>query len=68
MCKVRTPLREVPPNLLNISSNKRIVDSLLCCSKMLFVNLKLCCFRLITLNGSVRFHEEKRKFNHSSVR
>lgn len=35
MCKVRSPLREGPPNLLNISSNKRIVDSLLCCTDAL---------------------------------
>lgn len=35
MCKVRSPLRKGPPKLLNISSNKRVVDSLLCCSKML---------------------------------
>lgn len=55
MCKVRTPLREVPPNLLNISSNKRIVNSLLCCSKMLFVNLKLCCFRLIHIEWECTF-------------
>lgn len=68
MCKVRSPLREVSPNLLNISSNKWIVDSLLCCSKMLLVNLKLCCFRLIHIEWECTFHEEKRKFNHSSVR
>lgn len=55
MCKVRSPLREGPPNLLNISSNKRIVDSLLCCSKMLLVNLKLCCFRLIQIEWECTF-------------
>lgn len=49
MCKVRSPLRQGPPNLLNISSNKRIVDSLLCCSMMLLINLKLYCFWLIQI-------------------